>query len=682
MKSLRWLLPLLSLLAVLWLTWWDTRDGGTGPGPIHSAHASLPAIEGGTHCDACHQQGAGIDASACTKCHTAIGESLQALTGLHGKLAGDTQKHCELCHSDHHGDAVPLIAPFAFARAGVAEPQAYDHAHVAFTLTGAHQRLRCEQCHANADAAKPPAGGRFLGLVQRCTSCHDDTHRGAFGSDCASCHGQEKPWREVPQFPHAKFPLADAHAKVACAQCHQKDTLFDVAAERVQAQPVRSCAQCHADPHAGALASAKKAILLANTADCARCHAATTWSAARPTSERHAEFGFVLRGDHATTDCTSCHGDATRASRWRGPAPQLAACAVCHAEHSHQQPLLAAATAAIGPANGCAGCHRDDDADFRAGTMTAAQHVATGFRLELPHADVACAKCHTGDGWAARYPGRQENDCRTCHQDVHRGQFAHDARYQQCSACHTGAHFQPSTFGLTAHAQSAFPLTGAHEAVACTACHRELVDKTRTFHGTKARCADCHQDVHRGAFDQPGRPRAVAGRADCARCHDTNAFAPVTADFDHGTWTGHRLLGAHQALQCVQCHPASSKPGAARLGQAAGTQCFSCHQDPHAGQFAVGSATDCRKCHTETRWQELQFDHQRDSRFALDDTHRALDCAKCHLGHRVGELTIVRYKPLGTKCGDCHQLGAGGTVTRRKGDASVGGAKAARGGAK
>jgi hypothetical protein len=679
MKALRWLLPLLSLLAVLWLTWWDTRGGGTGPGPIHSAHASLPAIDGGTNCDACHRQGAGIDAVACTRCHTAIAESLQAQTGLHGKLVGDTQKHCELCHSDHHGDTVPLIAPFAFARAGVAEPNAYDHAHVVFTLTGAHKALACTKCHANAEAKQPPAGGRFLGLSQRCTSCHDDAHRGAFGSDCASCHGQDQPWRSVPQFRHATFPLADAHAKVACAQCHAKDTLFDVAAERVQAQPVRTCAQCHADPHAdprvGVTASAAaNAIRLANTADCARCHAATTWAAARPTSEQHAELGFPLRADHATTDCANCHGDAKRPPRWRGAAPALAACAVCHPQHPHGAPLLAAATAAVGPANGCADCHRDDHADFRAGTMTAAQHAATGFRLELPHAEVACAKCHTGGDWAARYPGRDPNDCRRCHDDVHQAQFAHDPRYAQCSACHAGAHFLPSTFGLAAHARSAFPLTGAHEAVACTACHRDVVGEARTFHGTKARCSDCHQDVHRGAFDQPGRPREVAGRSDCARCHDTNAFAPVVADFDHATWTGHRLLGAHQALPCAQCHAPSGKPNGPRLGPAAGTTCASCHQDPHAGQFAVGTATDCRQCHTETKWQELVFDHQRDSKFALDDTHRALDCAKCHQGYRVGERTIVRYKPLGTKCGDCHQLGAGQKVIGSKGDAASGAA--------
>ena len=139
------------------------------------------------------------------------------------------------------------------------------------------------------------------------------------------------------------------------------------------------------------------------------------------------------------------------------------------------------------------------------------------------------------------------------------------------------------------------------------------------------------------------------------------------------------MLGAHQALPCAQCHPPSGKPNTPRLGPATGSTCASCHQDPHAAQFAVATATDCRRCHVETTWQELHFDHQRDSRFALDDIHRALDCAKCHQGYRVGETTIVRYKPLGTKCGDCHQLGADHTVVGRKGKAASGAAPGGEG---
>lgn len=665
MKLARWLVPLVSLLVVLWLTWLDTKAAGTGPGPVHSAHGKLAEIAGGSRCEACHQVGAGLDAAACTRCHEPIGEQLRDQEGLHGKLAGDTARHCELCHSDHHGDDVPLIASYAFARAGVGDVGAYDHAHVPFTLDGVHRGLACTKCHEHADAPAPPAGGRYLGLSQRCTSCHDDPHRGAFGGECASCHGQQQPWGEVPHFVHDSFPLADAHAKVACSACHAVGTPFDVAAEKARPQPPRACSGCHANPHGEADRPAT-ALILPGALDCQRCHDATTWDRARPTPERHADYSFALRGDHATTDCAACHGNAQRAPRWNGAGPRLAECAACH-QHPHTSALVQAATAVVGPANGCADCHEDADADFAIGRISPAQHAVSGFELVPPHADVACAKCHLGATPQGRFPGRDAADCRVCHTDVHQGQFAHEARFAQCSACHAGAHFVPSTFGPVAHASTRWPLTGAHEAVGCSGCHQKGQDQVQVFHGTSTRCADCHRDVHDGAFDRAGRPQTVAGRAECARCHDSRAFAPVVADFDHRLWTGHALAGAHQKVDCHACHPALvGKDGMVgkRLGPAAGTSCASCHQDPHAGQFVVAGTTDCRRCHAESTWQELRFDHGRDSRFALDETHAKLACASCHHGYRVGERTLVRYKPLGVLCGDCHTLGPSGEVRR------------------
>ena len=39
-------------------------------------------------------------------------------------------------------------------------------------------------------------------------------------------------------------------------------------------------------------------------------------------------------------------------------------------------------------------------------------------------------------------------------------------------------------------------------------------------------------------------------------------------------------------------------------------------------------------------------------------------CAKCHVGYQTGSGPIVRYKPLGTACGDCHKLGKSGEVAK------------------
>lgn len=655
MKVFRWLLPLVSLVLVVGFTLWDLRGSRIGPGPLHPAHIGLPELDKGRNCEACHREGAGIDANACGKCHAAVAEQIASGRGLHGGMPAGQRERCGACHSDHHGDSAPLLAAHAFALAGVAA-DTYDHRHVDWHLTGAHAGVACKKCHLAADESVPPKGGRFLGLSQTCTECHADEHHDAFGKDCESCHGQAGPWKATPGFRHETFALRDAHQKVACAECHRPGSPNDVAAEkRDPPKQARQCAACHADPHGSA--GKVTALQLNDTADCARCHAATKWSTARPTAETHGGSKWPLRGVHADVACAVCHGDRDHRVRWTGAAPALASCAACH-EHPHGAALMQAAVAATGPADGCAGCHGDADHDFRGGRLEPQLHQATGFALVLPHADVACDKCHTGTERTQRFPGRAQAECRKCHADVHRGQFDHEKRYGECTACHRPTTFRPSEFGIAAHTKTPFPLTGAHDAVACGKCHGEVKDGVRTFHGTPQQCVACHRDVHEGTFDRAGRPRQIAGRTDCARCHDTAAFAPVAGGFDHTLWTGWELAGAHTKVDCTACHPRTNQGAtkASRLGRAAGTGCANCHADPHAAQFVRGGATDCARCHGVDSFRIEKFDHKT-TRFPLDDVHAKVTCAECHKSYGTPQGHVVRYKPLGTTCGDCHALG-------------------------
>lgn len=60
----------------------------------------------------------------------------------------------------------------------------FDHDRsTRFVLDGKHKPLRCEACHSNPVRDKPT-------LPTACVSCHrvDDTHDGAFGPLCESCH--------------------------------------------------------------------------------------------------------------------------------------------------------------------------------------------------------------------------------------------------------------------------------------------------------------------------------------------------------------------------------------------------------------------------------------------------------------------------------------------------------------
>ncbi|MCK5943305.1 MAG: hypothetical protein KAI24_15095 [Planctomycetes bacterium] len=567
---------------------------------------------------------------------------------MHGALPAAAARACGDCHSEHHGDERPLLPPIAYRRAGIEDVASYDHEHVAFGLDGVHRQLACVACHHGADDQLPPAGGRFLGLSQDCASCHRDAHDGAFGERCASCH-QQRPggWDAAGILRHDRFALAGAHAAVACAQCHDADGERSVVAEQHASLPVRGCASCHDDPHG------TRAISLSDSSDCARCHDTTSFAAARPDAAAHARLGFELIGAHADVGCAGCHGAPGEAPWGGGAAPTPGDCARCH-QHPHAAALLATTATA----NDCGGCHQAGDASFANGRITAEQHRATGFALAAPHDDVACSQCHVGDDHGARFPGRAALDCRACHDDAHGGQFDRQGEPRSCTECHEPHRFRPHRFGVQAHG-SVFPLTGAHDGVACVLCHDHTDDGVRRFVGTERSCAACHDDVHGGRFDEAGRPAQVDGRVGCARCHDTGGFLALRGDFDHALWTGHALRGAHRAVGCAACHrePVDGRT----LGGAPGRACSDCHVDPHLGQFTAdgADATDCRRCHDEGGWRPVRFDHARDSRFALDAAHARLACSACHRVEHLQQRAFVRYKPIGTRCADCHRLGGG-----------------------
>jgi hypothetical protein len=146
-----------------------------------------------------------------------------------------------------------------------------------------------------------------------------------------------------------------------------------------------------------------------------------------------------------------------------------------------------------------------------------------------------------------------------------------------------------------------------------------------------------------------------AVRTRIARC----VIRALTQPFDHGLRTGFALDGAHCVASCEACHAPLRQADASgrRSARARGEDCSSCHSDPHAGQFADRGATDCARCHTALGdfGSGLRFDHQKDSRFPLDEAHRRLDCSACHLPQTLsGGASVVRYRPLGTSCKDCH----------------------------
>lgn len=667
MKWINLLVVIVTLGAISTVVLWEAEER-TSPGPLHPVHSSVAALAGSEGCARCHgQPGSDAMADACAGCHEEIAVQVARGDGLHGGV--DDVAQCGSCHVEHHGAEIAPVGDHTFARAGIATADAYDHRHAeVFALEGAHAELACARCHEHADVAVLPEGShRFLGLDQSCTSCHEDVHRGEMGPDCARCHGQVKPFPQVGEFDHRRFVLDGAHGPLRCDACHAKDTPHAIDALEGRDVEPRRCVDCHDTPHDP---GGSTLPIASAGADCARCH--DTRSFARSfDAAAHAAAGTRLVGAHADAECATCH--TTERAAEPPNALAMERCADCH-ESPHRDAFTRALVELAGTdAADCARCHAAEHPRFAPAQLDTELHTATGFALAPPHADVGCAECHgepTQSAFAARFPGRAPDDCAACHEDPHRGQFDAGPTRGVCVRCHERTHFLPSSFGLDRHADCGFVVDGAHRAVACARCHEAPTgDASRRFAGTPSDCAACHVDVHRGAFDSEGVPHAIGGRTGCARCHGTDSFRDELPGFDHERFTGFGLDGAHTRADCTACHGRAAEPDAhGRTLGAAPRACAACHEDPHAGQFATREGerfvpADCARCHGETEWGDTKrFDHDRDTRFPLDQKHDTLDCARCHRPERTRDgRSVVRYRPLGRECTDCH----GGREGRR-----------------
>lgn len=563
------------------------------PGPLSRAHAGL---EGAAGCLECHAPRRGVVAEKCLECHRPLARRIAAGEGLHAR---PDYRSCETCHIEHHGREFELIFW------GEGGRDAFDHRQTGWPLRGAHANAGCRDCHRREHVADPGlrAAGvdldrTFLGLSTACTACHRDQHRGQFGDrSCTDCHGMDS-WRPAAGFDHAAtgFPLAGAHARVACAGCHRetRDAAGD-AFRRFAGLEFGSCSDCHSDSHRGQFAGRA----------CSSCHAVEGWDAVRGFD--HDRTRFPLTGRHRRVGCGECHpgrrdpATGRTARRFRGL--EFASCASCHSD-PHRGRL----------GESCSSCH--STAGWGGVDRTAFDHDRTRFPLRGEHAELDCGACHGGDpggAVAVTIGGRRLDSlteaalerCATCHADPHAGQLA--AHAGGCAECHTVAGFVPSTFGIDEHQETAFPLAGAHLAVPCDACHPKVPlselppadaaagaealrpqpservrrrggDQEATrFRFASTRCAACHADPHGGELDTE---IAAAG---CESCHRVDQWSAVA--FDHAG-TGFALEGAHARRGCRACHGAEAILGGEPPGPdglrftGLPTTCAGCHRDP------------------------------------------------------------------------------------------------------
>ncbi len=584
------------------------------PGPLSRAHQSL---NGALHCTDCHKVGSAATLK-CLACHTEIAGRLGAGKGLHAtyNLPKGDDKACSKCHSEHNGEDFALIkwdtktfdhkltgyvlegkhqgvacnkchtaehvGPVArtmikiknLGRTFLGIPQTcttchedkhqgrlgadclqchnytdwknvtvgkFDHTKTRYPLTGQHAQVKCEKCHTAGADGKPRYTGFPFG---KCADCHADFHHGSFPQGCEACHNTGG-WKKVSiagvdrNFDHSKtkYPLLGKHVSVDCAACHK-------GGDFKKEIPFAKCTDCHLpDPHSGQFTRRPLGI------ECSSCHTVDGFKPSTFKAKDHDTSDYPLKGKHFTVECAKCHIDKGKETQYK---IKFAKCTDCH-EDGHDGQFAAAPNL-----NQCENCHTVDG--FKPSTFTLKRHKDTRFVLTGGHVAIPCADCHKEPEHPEVKPKPvvayhwKDLDCETCHEDVHKGQFAKrmkelraDGTPAGCEACHSTKKW--SDVQRFDHAKTDFPLTGAHKATACIDCHKPPDMETKLvkadFTAAPRKCEGCHDDAHGKQFEKEGV-------TSCVDCHNTAKWKP--ADFDHDKRTKFALQGLHQNVKCEGCH--------------------------------------------------------------------------------------------------------------------------------
>lgn len=207
----------------------------------------------------------------CTDCHQPM-----AAPDATGRTFGRVPRHgegfggCVACHRDPHagifdGDQAPQVID---DRVGCerchdtasfrALPYGFDHGgFTGWPIVGAHGKLDCSACHERL--AAPDQVGRTWGHARGrdCVDCHRDPHQGQFdrlgSTDCSRCHKSANTFATL-SFRHnldSRFPLGEAHQKVACSGCHKPEAIGGVTTVRYRPLPME-CVDCHGTEGGGA----------------------------------------------------------------------------------------------------------------------------------------------------------------------------------------------------------------------------------------------------------------------------------------------------------------------------------------------------------------------------------------------------------------------------------------------
>jgi hypothetical protein len=351
-------------------------------------------------------------------------------------------------------------------------------------------------------------------------------------------------------------------------------------------------------------------------------------SAARAQSVETALIpGKVIQGHAKYEDeCEKCHVKFDKAGQKR-------VCLDCHKEqakdvneHKNFHGRL--------KDNDCRQCHPDHkgrEAKIAVFDKDKFDHGETGFALHDKHKDLKCEKCHKPSAKYREAPP----DCNGCHKKDdddkgHRGELGTD-----CGKCHSEKSWKDAKFD---HEKTKFPIAnGKHKDVKCKECHID-----RHYKKTPKECNACHKKI-----DQEKGHKGRYG-VKCETCHVDKGWKEIK--FDHDKDTKYPLKGKHHETKCDKCHSAE-KP---LYNQHLSNKCVSCHKKDDTEKGHKGSLGDkCESCHNEKSWKNAQFDHDKDTKFPLKDSHKKAKCESCHKGGVTGKN--AKKEKLPKNCYGCHK---------------------------
>ncbi|MCB2211799.1 hypothetical protein KQI52_06785 [bacterium] len=408
-------------------------------------------------------------------------------------------QQCVSCHEDEHADQLTNTCTTCHNQQAWKPASGFDHTRdTDYALTGRHTELECVKCHVTlpreshaagviVDTTSPDSYAEYAGLTfASCADCHEDVHKGRFGTDCSRCHttGGFQSATASGEFDHSKtaFPLMGQHLQVECLSCHTSGSMTEPLAHE-------QCNDCHEDEHRGQFASRE------DGGACDACH-----SVERPFRRttfglsEHEQTDFALTGSHRAIPCALCHvqemddaGDSYATFTFNNTR-----CQACHDDiHRGQLDIWI-------DKNGCEFCH-----NTATWNRTSFDHNLARFPLQGKHREILCLKCHwieTDAGEELVWMKPLERTCAGCHDDPHAGQFAEIVASKGCEQCHIPSRWSDLLF--VHNRDTNFPLTGGHEGVACNLCHKPMQPgeaEVIQYAGLSRECSACHGN-------QPERP--------------------------------------------------------------------------------------------------------------------------------------------------------------------------------